>query len=64
VFALSGYFVIRTAIDFHVSRGIGLDGALAEVHHQPFGNVLLVLTGAGLLVFAAFSAWEARRRRL
>lgn len=64
VFALSGYFLIRTAIDFHVSRGIGVDGALAEVHHQPFGNVLLVLAGAGLLVFAGFSVLEARRRRL
>jgi hypothetical protein len=64
VFAVSGYFLIRTAIDFHVSRGIGLDGALAEVHRQTYGNVLLVLTGIGLLLFAAFSVMEARRRRL
>jgi len=34
------------------------------VHHQPFGNVLLVLAGVGLLVFAGFSTLEARRRRL
>ena len=64
VFALSGYFLIRSAIDFHVSGGVGLDGALADVHHQAFGNVLLVVAGIGLLVFAAFSTMEARRRRL
>jgi hypothetical protein len=64
VFALSGYFLIRSAIEFRVSRGIGLDGALAEVHQQAYGNVLLVLTGIGLLLFAAFSTMEARRRRL
>ena len=64
VFALSGYFLLRTAIDFHVSRGIGIDGALSEVHRQTDGNVLLVVAGLGLLVFAAFSVMEARRRRL
>ncbi len=64
VFALSGYFLIRTAITAHVSRGISLDGTLAEVHAQPFGAVLLALVGAGLLTFAAFSLLEARRRRL
>ena len=64
VFALSGYFLLRTAIDFHVSGGIGIDGALAEVHHQTGGSVLLVIVGLGLLVFAAFRFMEARRRRL
>jgi hypothetical protein len=64
VFALSGYFLLRTAIDFHVSRGIGIDGALAEVHRQTDGNGLLAAVGLGLLVFAVFSVMEARRRRL
>lgn len=64
VFALSGYFLLRTAIDFHVSAGIGVDGALYEVHKQAYGSILLVLVGLGLLVFAAFSILEARRRRL
>jgi hypothetical protein len=64
VFAVSGYFLLRSAIDGRVSRGIGLDGALAELHAQPFGNLMLCLTGAGLFVFAAYSVHEARRRRL
>ncbi len=63
VFGLSGYFLVRTAIDFKVSRGVGLDGTLADLHSQAYGNVLLALVGAGLLIFAVFSALEARRRR-
>lgn len=64
VFGLSAYFLIRTAVTAHVSRGISLDGTLAEVHRQPLGTALLALAGAGLLTFAAFSLLEARRRRL
>lgn len=64
VFAVSGYFLLRSALDGRVSRGIGLDGALAELHAQPLGDVMLFLTGAGLFVFAAYSVHEGRRRRL
>lgn len=64
VFVLVGYFLIRTAIDYKPSSGLGLDGALAQVHAQPFGPFLLALVAAGLMVFAAFSLLEARYRRL
>lgn len=64
VFVLIGYFVIRTAVESRTSPGIGLDGALAAVHGEPLGNVLLALVAAGLLIFAAFSFFEARYRRL
>jgi hypothetical protein len=64
VFALVGYFLVRTAIDFKPSKGLGLDGTLAQVHAQPFGSVLLALAAAGLLIFAGFSVFEARYRRL
>jgi hypothetical protein len=63
VFAIAGYFLVRTAIDFKPS-GIGLDGALAKVHDQPYGTFLLALVAAGLLVFGDFSLFEARYRRL
>jgi hypothetical protein len=43
---------------------VGLDGALARIHHQPFGPWLLGLAAAGLLVFAVYSLFEARYRRL
>jgi Domain of Unknown Function (DUF1206) len=64
VFALIGYFVVETAIDFNPRETVGLDGALARVHHQPYGPWLLGLAAAGLLVFAAYSLFEARYRRL
>ena len=64
VFAIVGYFLVRTAIDFK-PNGIGLDGALAKVHAQPYGPLLLGIVAAGLLVFAVFSTFfEARYRRL
>jgi hypothetical protein len=64
VFVLVGYFLVRTAVEFKPSNGIGLDGALAAVHGQPLGALLLGLVAAGLLIFAAFSFLEARYRRL
>jgi hypothetical protein len=64
VFGLIGYFVLKTAIDYNPRETTGLDGALARVHHQSFGPWLLGLVAAGLIVFAAYSLFEARYRRL
>jgi hypothetical protein len=64
VFGLVGYFLVRTAIDFSPNRGVGVDGALARLHHEPLGPWALGLVGAGLVTFAAFSLLEARFRRL
>jgi hypothetical protein len=64
VFALTGYFGVRTAIEYRPSNGLGLDGALAAVQRRPFGPVLLGAVAAGLLIFAVFSLLEARFRRL
>lgn len=63
VFALVGYFLCRTAIDFTAS-GVGLDGTLAQVHGQPYGDWILVFVAAGLEIFALFSFFEARYQRL
>jgi hypothetical protein len=64
VFALVGYFLLRTAIEFNPGRAVGVDGALARLHRQPLGTGLLGLAAAGLLTFSAFSMLEARYRRL
>jgi hypothetical protein len=64
VFGLVGYFILKTAIDYNPRETVGLDGALARVHRQPFGPWLLGLVAAGLIVFAAYSMFEARYRRL
>lgn len=64
VFALVGYFLLRTAIAFNPANAIGVDGALARLHRQPFGAWLVGLAGVGLITFATFSLFEARYRRL
>lgn len=64
VFVVIGYFFIRTAIEYKPTNAIGLDGALAAVHREPLGAVLLALVAAGLLAFAVFSLFEARYRQL
>jgi hypothetical protein len=63
VFALVGYFLCRTAIEFN-TKGVGLDGTLAQVHAQPFGNWMLAFVAVGLEIFALFSFFEARYQRL
>jgi hypothetical protein len=64
VFALIGYFLVRTAIEYEPRTAIGVDGALARLHHQPLGPWLVGLAGVGLLTFAVFSLIEGRYRRL
>jgi Domain of Unknown Function (DUF1206) len=64
VFVIIGFFLLRTAIDFNPRDAVGVDGALAQVHREPFGLWLLAIVAAGLLVFAAYSLFEARYRRL
>ncbi len=64
VFVLIGYFLIRTALEFNPKAAVGVDGALSRLHHQPMGPWLVGLVAVGLLVFAAFSFFEGRYRRL
>ena len=64
VFALIGYFLIRAAIDYDVTKVIGIDGALREVARHAYGAWLLGIAAVGLLAFAAGSLAEARYHRL
>lgn len=64
VFALVGWFLVRSAIDYQASKAVGVDGVLRRVAHQPYGTWLLALVAAGMIVFAVFSLTEARFRRL
>lgn len=64
VFTLVGYFLVRTAIDFRPSEGVGVDGTLAQVRQLSYGPWLLGLVAAGIFVFAVFSLYEARYQRL
>lgn len=64
VFALIGYFLLRSAIDFNPQKAVSIDGAIARLHQQPFGPWLVGFVAAGLITFATFSLFEARYRRL
>lgn len=64
VFALVGYFLVRAAVDYSPSSAVGVDGVLARVHNEPLGQLVLGLVAVGLLVFSAYSLFEARYRRL
>jgi hypothetical protein len=64
VFALIGYGLIRAAIEYDPQEAVGLDGALREVQDASYGPWLLGLVALGLIGFAAYSAADARFRKL
>ena len=64
VLAVCGYFLTQSAISYDPKKAVGVDGALAKLHHETFGPWIVGLVGIGLIVFAGFSLFEARYRRL
>lgn len=64
VLALIGYFLLQSAITYDPGKAVGVDGALARLHHDALGPWLVGLVGVGLLVFGIFSLYEVRYRRL
>jgi hypothetical protein len=64
VFILIGGFLIVAAWYSSSQEAIGLGGALAKLGSQPYGQVLLGITAAGLLAFGVFGLVQARYRRI
>jgi hypothetical protein len=64
VFALTGYGLLRAAIDFDPRKAVGLDGALRELANSSYGPFLLGIVAAGLIGFALLSTAEARFRKV
>jgi len=64
VFSFIGYGLIRAAIDYDPQKAIGLDGALRKLSHATYGPWVLGLVAVGLIGFAAYSAADARYRRV
>jgi hypothetical protein len=64
VFALIGYFLVRAAIDYDPDKAVGLDGALKALGQASYGPFLLGVVATGLIAFAAYSAADARYRRV
>jgi hypothetical protein len=63
-FVLVGFFLIKAALDYDASEAAGLDGALKRIGQTGWGDFLIVLVGAGLFAYGAYSCVEARYRRV
>jgi hypothetical protein len=64
VFLLSGWFLIRAALQYNPAEARGLGGALEALASQPAGAWLLGLVALGLIAFGAYSILLARYRRI
>ena len=64
VFTIIGFFMIVAAVQFNPHQAKGLDTALSELLHLPFGPVVLGIVALGLIAYGVYSFVEARYRRL
>jgi hypothetical protein len=64
VFGLIGFFLVQAAYDYDPQEAVGLDGALAKVLQQDYGDTLLTLVAAGLVAYGVYCFVEARYREV
>ena len=64
VLGLIGYFFIQTAMRAQTSQALGLDAALSKLAEQPYGQWLLGIVSAGLLLFGIFQILKGKNRHL
>ena len=64
VFGLIGFFLVRAAWQYDPNEAIGLDGALAKLLRQGYGDTLLGLVASGLIAYGLYCFVEARYREL
>src|SRR5947209_10536326 len=64
VFTIVGIFFVVAALRHNPGDAKGMGGALWELAHQPFGNVLLGLVALGLAAYGLYSFAQARYRRI
>jgi hypothetical protein len=63
-FALVAWFFAQAAWQNDAGEAGGLAAALRTVAAQRSGSTLIVIVGAGLALFGAYSLIEARYRRI
>ena len=64
VFSLIGFFLVRAAWQYDPEEAVGLDGALAEILRQDYGDTLLGIVAAGLIAYGLYCYVEARYREV
>lgn len=60
VFSMIGFFFIQTAITHNPDQSKGIDGALAELAQQPYGQILLALVALGLILYGVYQIIRGR----
>lgn len=60
VLSMVGFFFIQTAITHNPDQSEGMDGALAELAQQPYGQVLLALIAIGLILYGVYQIIRGR----
>ena len=56
--------VIAAVLTADPDKAGGLDAALRTVGEQPFGQMLLILTGVGIALYGLYSVGRARYGRM
>jgi hypothetical protein len=62
VWAIVAWFLLKAAWQFDPNAAVGLDGALAKLVRQAYGEWLLALVAAGLAAYGLFCFAQARYR--
>jgi uncharacterized protein DUF1206 len=60
VSGIVAWFLFKASVEFDPRAPVGIGGALAKLGASPYGQVLLGVTAAGLLVFCLFDLLQAR----
>ncbi len=64
VFGLIGFFLVRAAWQYDPEEAVGLDGALAQILQEDYGDTLLGIVAAGLIAYGVYCFAEARYREV
>ncbi|WP_066516369.1 DUF1206 domain-containing protein [Curtobacterium ammoniigenes] len=64
VIVVVGILFIVAAVEVNPTRASGLDGALKSLVALPFGQVILVIVGVGLIAYAIYTVARARLAHL
>ncbi|MFZ3579433.1 DUF1206 domain-containing protein [Virgibacillus sp. DJP39] len=61
-FSIIGYFIIMAGWTANPNKPVGLNGALSKLAQKPFGEWILGLIAAGLVLYGIFQMLKARNR--
>ncbi|MFC7321354.1 DUF1206 domain-containing protein [Halobacillus campisalis] len=59
-----GFFFIQTAFSSNPDEAKGLDGALAEISQQPFGQWMLGIVAVGLILYGIYEVIRGRYEKM